>query len=314
MRSASSSRVQVPVNHHEKVSPRDLPPASPANDIVTVSAIVGAGDDAHRLARMGAWTLVVPADDVTAERPRIRDVDLGERLGYTRTKDIRLLAREHEKAGNINPFHVRAAVARTGAVSRTEDEMWFSEEDALWLVSQSKTTKAVALTKEMIRVYTMVRRHLLGEYVGPLREALGRKDALATAQARDIEQLRLENRLLREQQTNGVIPGLSADWLREQVAYLAPLLAELGWCPRKQTLRAAYGVLHHGIATQARWGKVDGETLERMPITSFPHAKAYLSSMRRAVESELRRRQRERAKPPQAEQLGLFVKSTDKPN
>lgn len=275
--------------------PVDMPPAAPAaNDIVTVSAIVGEGDDAHRLARVGPWTLAVPADDTTAERPRIRDIDLGERLGYARPKDLRLLAREHEKAGNINPFHVRAAVARTGAVPRTEDEMWFTEEDALWLVSQSKTPKAVALTKEMIRVYTMVRRHLLGEYVAPLREALARKDGLVLAQTRELDHLRVENRLLREQQTNGVIPGLSADWLRDQVAYLAPLLAELGWCPRKQTVKAAVGVLHHGIATHAKWGQADGETLERMPIASFPHA---------------------RAPKKDPEQLGLFGKGPgDKPN
>lgn len=264
-----------------------------SRDVVTVSAVVGAGDDAHRLARVGEWTLVVPADDVTAERPRIRDVDLGERLGYTRAKDIRLLAREHEKAGNVNPFHVRAAVARTGAVARHEDEMWFTEEDALWLVSQSKTPKAIALTKEMIRVYAMVRRHLLGEYVGPLREALSRKDALLVARDRDLDIVRAENRTLREQQTNGTITGMAADWIREQIAVVAPMMAMLGWCPRKQTVRAARRVLQNGIAQAAGWGHERGQEIADMPTTGYPHARAYLKAKRESAEAEIAKRARD---------------------
>jgi len=129
--------------------------------VPTVSSIIGTGDEAHRIVRVGAWELTAWVGRGEAEEPRMRDVDLGARLGYTNPKDIRKLARDHERAENINPFHVRATVARTGAAARTEDEMWFNEADALWLASQSKTPVAVAITKEMIRVYIAARKGLL---------------------------------------------------------------------------------------------------------------------------------------------------------
>lgn len=132
-----------------------------AHDVPTVSEVIGEGENAHRIVRVGVWELTAWVGRGEADEPRMRDIDLGTRLGYPNPKEIRKLARDHEKAGNINPFHVRAAVARTGAVPRFEDEMWFSEADALWLASQSKTPQAVALTKEMIRVYIAARKGLL---------------------------------------------------------------------------------------------------------------------------------------------------------
>lgn len=145
-----------------------MPPQAPAADaahseplIFTVSAPIGAGSDAHRIARVGAWTFTVPGEAGT--EPEIPDTALAPRLGMS-LHHLRELSARHEKAGNISP-RVNRIVRETGG--RPGKQRFYNEADALFLVTRSETPKAIALTKEMIRVYMLARRGLLVPAASP---------------------------------------------------------------------------------------------------------------------------------------------------
>lgn len=124
---------------------------------VTVE-VVGAGEDARSLVRVADWTLTAFTGQGD-EEPRVRDLDLAERLGFERPEDIRKLISRHERAKNITPLAVFATVAETGG--RPARVRYLSEPDALFIATQSETAGAVAVTKEMIRVYMLARRGLI---------------------------------------------------------------------------------------------------------------------------------------------------------
>lgn len=124
-------------------------------DVPFLSPVLGEGAEAHRLLRVGGWTLTLRGDD----EPLIADEDLGRRLGYDRPRKIRELIERHANDKNINPFEVRPTVGQTGG--RPGRCFLLSEADALFVVAHSETPKAVALTREMIRVYILARRGLL---------------------------------------------------------------------------------------------------------------------------------------------------------
>lgn len=134
---------------------------------------------------------------------------------------------------------------------------------------------------------------LLSEQTEANKALLGQQHALIVAQSRDLDIVRAENRTLREQQTNGTITGMAADWIREQITVVAPMMAMLGWCPRKQTVRAARRVLQNGIAQAAGWGHERGQEIADMPTTGYPHARAYLKAKRESAEAEIAKRARD---------------------
>jgi len=125
--------------------------------VVCVSVPLGEGNDAHRLARVGDWTFTVPG--AAGTEPEILDTTLAERLGYERPAKIRDLIARYIKAGHISPREVFPTVGKTGG--RPGRGWMLREADALFVVTRSETPKAVALTKEMIRVYMLVRRGLV---------------------------------------------------------------------------------------------------------------------------------------------------------
>ena len=125
---------------------------------VLVSEVIGHGASAHRIATVGDWTLTLPGTDGT--EPEIPDTALAPRLGIDLHK-LRQLSGRHERAGNIAPRKVSTTVVETPAVGgRPGTQRFYNEVDALFLVTRSETPKAIALTKEMIRVYSLVRRGL----------------------------------------------------------------------------------------------------------------------------------------------------------
>ncbi len=270
-------------------------------DVVTVSDVFGTGADAHRIVRVGACTFKAPPLAKARVRLKVRDVDLAHRLVYRRPEKIRDLIRRLISDGKLNDVEVFTTAGKTSG-GRPAREYWLTEAQALKVVAKSETAKADALLDEVIRVFMLavdgllpqaLDPKLIAEHTAPLREALGHQHALIVAQSRDLDIVRAENRTLREQQTNGTIPGMAADWIREQIAVIAPMMAMLGWCPRKQTVRAARRVLQNGIAQAAGWGHERGQELSDMPIAGYPHARAYLKAKRESAEAEIGRRKHE---------------------
>jgi hypothetical protein len=119
------------------------------------------------------------------ERPRIRDVDLAERLGYERPRDIRKLIRRLRAEEKLNDFDLRATVARRqepGMVAPVEvEEFWLTEEAALLVTSQSDTAKAWEMTRTVIRIFRLaVRGELpgrLGAESSQLEDRIGKLEA-----------------------------------------------------------------------------------------------------------------------------------------
>lgn len=266
-------------------------------DAVTVSDVIGDGPSAHRIVRVGAWALVAPVDDPIAEQTLVADRNLAGALGHARERDVRKLIERWEP--EIGPILSRVTVARGLFRGKTQvsvpvEEYLLTEEQALFIAAKSETKKATALLKQIVRVYVAVRKHMLGVHVAPLRATVDQQQAIIVAQSHDLDMVRTENRALREQQTNGTIPAASADWIRDQIAIIAPMMVALGWCPRKQTLRAAKRVLQNGIARAAGWGHDKGQEIAGMPISGFPHVRAYLRAQRTVMEAEVTRRNREK--------------------
>jgi hypothetical protein len=131
---------------------------------ITFSPIVGEGAAAHRIARVGdAFTFDVPCSD---NEPRIRDLDLAEKLGFKEPRAIRKLIKRYEKAGDLPCIHVRDTVSRTsmprgGEREETIAEYWLTEAEALFILAKSETPRAKALLQDMIAVVRLVRRGLL---------------------------------------------------------------------------------------------------------------------------------------------------------
>lgn len=132
--------------------------AAPQDDafVPTISDVIGVGESAHRLVRVGRWNLIVHG--ATGTDPEIPDTELAPLLGLELRK-LRELSLRHEKADNIAPRMVYPTVGETGG--RPAKQRFYSEADALFLVTRSDKPEAIKLTKEMIAVYMAARRGLL---------------------------------------------------------------------------------------------------------------------------------------------------------
>lgn len=158
---APTSREQV--SSAEPSTAQKMPPIhEPVN--VTVSEIVRSPDGSQRISALGGgltWSLSQFADN---DEPRIRDIDLAERLGFERPRAIRQIIERHAEAGNISPFHrhtvERWNAGRKGAQVREREvtEYWLTLEEALFITTQSETKNAVRITKVMIAVFAAIMR------------------------------------------------------------------------------------------------------------------------------------------------------------
>ena len=118
--------------------------------------------------------------------PLIRDLDLAERLGYERPRDIRKLIKRMVDDGKIAGVSMRATVARIQlrpGVERdqTVDEFWLTEAQALKVAARSETEPADALLDEMIRVFMLARRGQLPAMAQPLPAPDPRLDRILAA-------------------------------------------------------------------------------------------------------------------------------------
>lgn len=90
--------------------------------------------------------------------PRVRDLDLAERLGYERPADIReLIQRRESDLGEVFRT-VRQTAKNKGG--RPGTEYWLTEEQAYLVAAKSETPQAMAITKLLIRAFIAARDEL----------------------------------------------------------------------------------------------------------------------------------------------------------
>lgn len=127
---------------------------------VFVSEVLGDGVEAHRIVRVGEWSLIARA--VEGDEPRIRDLDLGARV-YPSAKPHKIRERIRdlmaEGAPEFRPLEVFPQPGKTGG--RPGAEFWLNEHEAIFLVSQIDTAEARTFTHAMIRVFRLAVRGLL---------------------------------------------------------------------------------------------------------------------------------------------------------
>lgn len=139
--------------------------AADAGKTAVVSRIVGHGAEAHRTVQVGRWRLEASASN---NEPQIRDIDLAERLEYEHPRNIRRLIAGLIKKGKLRDVDVRSATERTSMPQGGErevevNEYWLTEAQALKVIAKSETPAADALLDEMIEVFRLAIRGLLGQ-------------------------------------------------------------------------------------------------------------------------------------------------------
>jgi hypothetical protein len=101
-------------------------------------------------------------DDFEDKEPRIRDVELGKRLGYANPKDIRKVIKRLEESGRLPGISKRDAVARLKNAGNlpplSVTEVWLDERSCLKVIAKSDTETADAILDEIIDVFMAYRR------------------------------------------------------------------------------------------------------------------------------------------------------------
>ena len=145
---------------------------------VSVGPVTTTPTDTRQNLTVNGWRLCVFSTD-TGE-PRIRDLDLAERLGYKKTHNIRDLIRgliRDGKLREIQTIRQSRMIARSGRgqVRVDEEEFWLTEAQALKVVAKSGTDTADAILDEMIEVFRLAIRGLLSpERAGSADDRLAR--------------------------------------------------------------------------------------------------------------------------------------------
>lgn len=129
------------------------PQSAPAPDV-----------DTRQTLTVGGWRLCVFSTDTS--EPRIRDLDLAERLGYKKTHNIRDLIERliaEGKLSGVQTFRTVRNVARQGRgeVKIEGLEFWLTEAQALKVIAKSGTDIADKILDEVIDVFRMAIRGLL---------------------------------------------------------------------------------------------------------------------------------------------------------
>lgn len=116
---------------------------------------------------MASFAGLIPRADFADKEARIRDLDLGERLGYARPSDVRHVIEKLRVDGHL-PGSVCGAAPKTAKSlakgGRPGREFWLDEQSALLVASQSGMAAGLTVTKEVIAVFVRYRR---GELVSP---------------------------------------------------------------------------------------------------------------------------------------------------
>ncbi|KZC97216.1 hypothetical protein [Thalassospira xiamenensis] len=97
---------------------------------------------------------------IAKDEPRIRDERLGECLGMARPRDIRkLIERNTAELEGFGPLRHRGAMVEIGSrATREVKEYWLNEEQALLICMFARTSRAQAVRREVITVFTAWRQ------------------------------------------------------------------------------------------------------------------------------------------------------------
>lgn len=111
--------------------------------------------------------------------PRARDIDIGERLGFERPRDIRKLIKHNMV--ELERFGVCATASQTlPQGGRPTTEFWLNEEQALLVATLSNAPNAPEVRAVLIRTFVAWRRgHLPTELPADMLEMLRRTDGIA---------------------------------------------------------------------------------------------------------------------------------------
>ncbi len=96
--------------------------------------------------------------------PTVRDIDLARRAGMKTPRHIRPIVRAALLDGGIRPEEiivVAAAVDIGKGGKRAVEEFWLTETAAIMVLTRLKTETAIAMTRDMIRVYREAKRMLI---------------------------------------------------------------------------------------------------------------------------------------------------------
>lgn len=113
------------------------------------------------LQRVNDWSLMPPVEG--DDEPRVRDLDLGERLGYANPRKVRELIKRLIESGEIAGVHVRPTVGRTsmprgGSRAVEVDEFWLTEREALLVCSASDAPNAGVVRAALVDLFIAWRR------------------------------------------------------------------------------------------------------------------------------------------------------------
>lgn len=112
------------------------------------------------------WTLAFAAQD---GEPLVRDLELGERLGFGRDRDIRKLIQRLSRDGFLNDSDICATVARTpGERGRPATEFYLTELGAILVSMRSETPTAQAMARSIAQLFLAWRRGQLEAAPRPL--------------------------------------------------------------------------------------------------------------------------------------------------
>lgn len=106
------------------------------------------------------------------DEPRIRDLELAERLGFERPRDIRRLIERHSEALGRRVTVTRLSGNRNG---QEVEEQWLTEAQALYICAKSEAARAIEITKAVIQVFVAFRK---GQLTRPQEAGLGTVEAV----------------------------------------------------------------------------------------------------------------------------------------
>lgn len=130
----------------------------------SVGPVANNGTDTRQTLTVNGWRLCVFSTD-TGE-PRIRDLDLADRLGYAKPHNIRNLIGRLIAEQKLSAVHVVFTVKTTsmphgGVREVRSEEFWLTEAQALKVIARSETDIADKILDEVIEVFRLAIRGLL---------------------------------------------------------------------------------------------------------------------------------------------------------
>lgn len=174
---------------------------------------------------------------------RTRDVELGQRAGFTRPRKIRALIKRVESTGKYGDFHQRSTVERseTSRGAKHVHEYWLTERQALQVLRRCETPIADAIFDEVIDVFMAWRAGTLAPVTPQLPvqafDALLAKVAALEAKLAELSE--------------GTISRAMLCQLRSEVRRISVLETALRHWPSK---RAATAGIYRDIGQACGWG------------------------------------------------------------